>query len=190
MNILDSVKEASQIAQQQAQEKQLRAAVTTAETGLKLWTEQVGLWEKVWGKLAIGNLVESLEKQLIEWRKQVHQADQLLNQARQILANDNKDPLDTKAITNAIALYHLYTQIIVDQQGADFISQCQQELVNKQKYQSLIKQGKEKAEKLYLKQAIAIYKSAEKLYPIDAIKPGIIELQKRVYQEENYNFTA
>jgi hypothetical protein len=186
MKILDSLQEATQKAQEFAQNKQLRAAVTTAETVLQDWHEKTQIWEKLWGKIIIGNLINNLEQQLIEWRKQVEEADKLVNQAQFLLKNDTGDPLETKNIISAIALYRRYSQMIVDERTPQFIVECQQILARRQKFQSLVKEAQTQTENLFFKKAIAIYKQAKKLYPTSSIQQAINDVQAQVYQEEIY----
>ncbi|MBD2293502.1 peptidase M, neutral zinc metallopeptidase site [Anabaena sphaerica FACHB-251] len=187
MSILDSLKEASQKAAQQAQKKQLREAVTTAETALNLWAKKTSLWERLLGKLLIGNLVDTLEQQLVEWRKKVAQADKLAAQAQVILKDDPGDPLETRFLTSAIALYRLHTQIISDESISQVIEECKQVLKQRQQFQLLLTQAKSQAENLFFKNAIAIYKYAETLYPTGTIKQAISDAQTQVFQEEIYN---
>ena len=82
MKIVDGFKQASQKAENFAQRKQLREAVITAETALSDWAEKPSFWERLLAKVLIGNLVEKLEQQLVEWRKQLASADHLAIKAQ------------------------------------------------------------------------------------------------------------
>ncbi|WP_234300735.1 tetratricopeptide repeat protein [Sphaerospermopsis aphanizomenoides] len=187
MNILDTLKEESQKAEQLATNRQLRAAVITAETALNLWTEKPTFWERFLGKILISNVVEKLEQQLGEWRKQITEADKLLARAKLILSNDIGDPLVTQPISDAIALYQLYCRIIQDEQVLQIIQQWQKELQQRQQFQSLVTEGNLQVENRYFTKAIAIYQEAEKLYHTDLIKQAISDTMIFVPQEESYH---
>ncbi|MEA5576813.1 peptidase M, neutral zinc metallopeptidase site [Anabaena sp. UHCC 0451] len=187
MSILDNLREANQKAQQLAQKKQLREAIITAETALKLWAEKPNLWERLLGKFLVGSVIERLEKQLINWRKQVVQADKIVAQAQVMLRRDTGDPLEIQFLTSAIDLYRLYTQIICDEWTSQVIEECQQILSQRKEFKSLISQAKSHAENRFFKQAIIIYKKAEKLYSTQIIRQAISALQIQVFQEEIYD---
>ncbi|AFZ59527.1 peptidase M, neutral zinc metallopeptidase site [Anabaena cylindrica FACHB-243] len=186
MSIFDTIKEASQQAEQFALKKQLREAVTTAETALNMWAEAPSFWEVLLGKILIGNLVDRLQKQLVEWRNQVTEADKLAARANLILRNDTGDPFVTKGISDAIALYRLYSIIIEDEQILYSIQQCQQELQKRKQFQELVKQAQSQAENYFFKNAIAIYQEAEKLYITESIKQAFADALSQVSQEESY----
>ncbi|TAF08711.1 MAG: peptidase M, neutral zinc metallopeptidase site [Nostocales cyanobacterium] len=187
MSILDSLKEASYQAEQLAQKKQLREAIKTLETGLTLWAEKSSVWERLLGKLLVGNLVDSLEKQLIEWHKQVSEADKISTQANVILRQDTGDPFETQSLSTAIALYRLHSRIISDQSISQIIEKCEQILQTRQQYQLLVNQAKIAADNRFFKKAMAIYKAAEKIYPTDTIKKDISDVKIKIPQEEIYN---
>lgn len=189
MKILDSVKEAHQTAQRLAANKQLREAVKIAETALRLWSENTSVWEKLLGKFLISDLINSLENKLIEWRKQVEQAERILLQAESLLKNDTGDPLETTAIISAIALYRRYSQVIADERTSQFMVECQQILARRQQFQTLVKQAENQTQHLFFQQAISIYKEALKLYPTDYIKQAITDVKAQLYQEEIYHQT-
>ncbi|MGM3309138.1 peptidase M, neutral zinc metallopeptidase site [Anabaena sp. WFMT] len=187
MSIFDSVKEASQKAEKFALNKQLREAVTTAETALNMWAEEPSFWEMLVGKILIGNLVERLQKQLVEWRNQVAEADKLAARANLILRNDIGDPFVTQGISDAIALYRLYSIILEDEQVLYSIQQCQQELQKRKQFQELVKQAESQAENRFFKNAIAIYQEAEKLYTTESVKQAFTDALTQVPHEESYN---
>ncbi|WP_413172879.1 peptidase M, neutral zinc metallopeptidase site [Anabaena azotica] len=187
MNILDSLKEASQKAEKLAADKQLREAVNTAEIALNLWAEKPSFWERLLGKLLISNLVERLEQQSKEWRKQLTEADKLADRAKLILSHDTGDPLATQALSDALGIYQLYSRIIKDEQVLKTIQQCQQELQQRQQFQLLVTQGNLYIENRFFKNAITTYQEAERLYSTDAIKQAISDAITLVSQEEIYN---
>ncbi|MBD2626767.1 peptidase M, neutral zinc metallopeptidase site [Trichormus variabilis] len=186
MSILDSIKETSQQAEKLAQHKQLREAITVAQTALAVWAQKPAFWERWLGKLFIGNLVDNLEQQLEDWRKQVAQADNLANQAQLILQRDHGDPLETQALSSAIALYHLHNRILHDKQVSLAIQNSQQELEKREQFQVLVKQAQSQAENRFFINALTTYQEAEKLYSTDSIKQAISDIQIQVQQEEIY----
>ncbi|MEA5550760.1 peptidase M, neutral zinc metallopeptidase site [Anabaena cylindrica UHCC 0172] len=186
MSIFDTVKEASQKAEKLALNKQLREAVTTAETALNMWAEEPNFWEVLVGKILIGNLVERLQKQLVEWQNQVTEADKLAARANLILMNDIGDPFVTQGISDAIALYRLHSIILEDEQVLYSIQQCQQELQRRKQFQDLVKQAQSQAENYFFKNAIAIYQEAEKLYTTELVKQAFTDALTQVPLEESY----
>ncbi|TAE58080.1 MAG: peptidase M, neutral zinc metallopeptidase site [Nostocales cyanobacterium] len=186
MNI-DSLKTASHKSQQLAQQRKFREAVKIAETALNQWQEKSNLWQKLVGKFLIANLLESLQKQLGEWRSQVTQADKLINQAESILKNDTGDPLNITSLTSAIAIYHLASQVIFEPQISELIHKYQQEVSKRQKFQLLVRQAKTQADNRFFKSAISLYKEAGYIYNNEFIKQAISDIQGQVYQEENYH---
>jgi hypothetical protein len=187
MNILNSVKEASQKSEEFAQKKQIREAVNTAEIALSLWAENPRFWERLLGKILIGDLIEKLQGQLIGWRKQVVEADKLISRANLILSRDTADPYVTQGIANAIALYQLCSTILIDEQVSESIKQCQQELQKRHQFQALVRQAQLQVENRFFKNAIAIYQEAEKLYITESVKQAFTDALTQVPQEEIYN---
>ncbi|WP_016951760.1 hypothetical protein [Anabaena sp. PCC 7108] len=186
MSLLDSIKETSQKAEKLAQHKQLREAITISQTALAVWAEKPGFWERWLGKLLIGNLVNKLEQQLENWRKQVAEADNLAHQAQLILERDHGDPFETQALSSAIAIYHLHNRILHDKQVSLAIQNSQQELEKREQFQVLVKQAQSQAENRFFINALTTYQEAENLYSTDSIKQAISEVKIQVQQEEIY----
>ncbi|NET02431.1 MAG: peptidase M, neutral zinc metallopeptidase site [Sphaerospermopsis sp. SIO1G1] len=186
MNI-DSLKEASQTSQQLAQQQKFREAVENAETALNQWYTTPSLWTKIVSKFGATNLIHSLEQQVVEWRTQIEKADKLINQAELILNQDTGDPFNITSITSAIAIYHLARQVIFEPKISELITQYQQEVAQRQKFQSLVKQAQTQAKNYFLKSAISIYKEASYLYNHEHLNDTISDIQCQVYQEDNYH---
>ncbi|MEA5619817.1 peptidase M, neutral zinc metallopeptidase site [Cronbergia sp. UHCC 0137] len=186
MNILDSLKEETKKAESFAEKQQLREAVTITKKVLKVWAEKPGFWERLLGKFLVGNLVENLEAKLIIWQNQVTEADKLIAKAKVFLQQDPGNPLETQALTSAIALYQKSSKIIYDQQVLQVITQCQNELQQRQQFLELITQAESQLEHLWFKQAIAIYEIAAKLYPTEDVKTAIATARTHLPQEEIY----
>jgi hypothetical protein len=189
MNIFNNIKEASKQAENLAQKKLLREAVTTAETALNMWAEQPGFWERLLGKLLISNIVETLKQQLVQWKGKVAEVDKLANSAKTLLKQDTGNPEETQLLINAIGIYQRCSLILYDQQIMQTIQQYQQELQRRQQFQLWVNQGKSQAETRFFKQAITAYQQAEKLYPTEAVKQAIIAAQAQVPHEEIYTST-
>jgi hypothetical protein len=180
------IKEAKQKAEKLAQSKHLREAVNIAENALAVWSQKPGFWERLIYKLLLGDLLDNLTEQLLKWRSQVIAADKLAAQAKNLLKQDNGDPLEIQALTNAIALYQSYTQILHDERILAAINKCQQELRRRQQFQLLVKKAQSHAENRFFKNAIALYCEAEELYSTEALQRAINAAKSQVQQEEIY----
>ncbi|MBR8833941.1 MAG: peptidase M, neutral zinc metallopeptidase site [Stigonema ocellatum SAG 48.90 = DSM 106950] len=182
-------KEASQKAEQLAQRKHLREAVTVTEKALAFWSRKPGFWERWICQLLLGNLVNKLTQQLQEWRKQVATVDKLAANAKNLLKQDTGDPWETQALSNAITVYQRCSKIIHDARVLQAINQCQQELQKRQQFQGLAKQAQSQAENRFFKNAISTYSQAEQLYSTEAVTQAITAATAQVQQEEVYYFT-
>ena len=184
MKIVDGFKQASQKAENFAQRKQLREAVITAETALSDWAEKPSFWERLLAKVLIGNLVEKLEQQLVEWRKQLASADHLAIKAQGMIKNDTGNPGETQILAAVISLYQRYCQIIYDPKISEIVDKYQQELQQRQRFQKLVNQGNLQIESLFFQQGISIYQDALKLYPLDSVQQAITNAQTQIPQEK------
>lgn len=179
-------KEAKQKAEKLAQSKHLREAVNIAEKAIAVWSQKPGFWERLICKLLLGNLLDNFTQQLLQWHSQVIEADQFAAQARNLLKQDRANPLETQALTNAIALYESCTQILHDQRILAAINQCQQELRRRQQFQLLVKKAQSHAENRFFQNAIALYCEAEELYSTEALQQAINAAKSQVQQEKIY----
>ncbi|QFS42931.1 peptidase M, neutral zinc metallopeptidase site [Nostoc sphaeroides] len=180
-------KKASEKALQLAQKKHLREAVIIAEKALAVWSKKPGFWERLICQLLLGKLLDNLTQQLKQWRYQVAQVDKLAANAKTFLKQDTGDPLETQALTNAIAIYQRCTKIIHDDRISRVIKQCQKELQRRQQFLSLVTQAQSQAENRFYKNAIAVYREAEKLYSTESLEKAIAASLAQVQQEEIYD---
>ena len=192
MNFLDSLSKreqtiaASKQAQQLAQKKQLREAVTVAQNTINNWSGKSGFWQGLSQKLLLGNVLQQLQQQLKQWQKKVAQADKLIAQAKALLKQDTGNPLVTQNITNAILFYQRCTKILQHDQVSHAIKQCQQELKKRHSFQKLVQDAEYKAENRFYQQALDIYHQAEKLYLTEALEAAIKTCKTYVQQEKSY----
>ncbi|MCC5601290.1 peptidase M, neutral zinc metallopeptidase site [Nostoc favosum] len=180
-------KEASEKAAQLAQKKHLREAVIIAEKALAVWSRKPGFWERLIYQLLLGKLLDNLTQQLKQWRYQVAEVDKLAANAKTFLKQDTGDPLETQALASAIAIYQRCTKILHDDRISRVIKQCQKELQRRQQFLSLVTQAQSQAENLFYKNAIAVYREAEKLYSTEFLRQAIAASIAQVQQEEIYN---
>ncbi|MEH1766784.1 MAG: peptidase M, neutral zinc metallopeptidase site [Nostoc sp.] len=180
-------KEASQKAAQLAQNKHLREAVIIAEKALAVWSRKPGFWERLICQLLLGQLLDNLTQQLKQWRYQVAEVDKLAANAKTLLKQDTGDPLEAQALANAIALYQRCTKILHDDRISRLISQYQQELQRRQQFLTLVTQGQSQAENRFYKNAIAVYREAEKLYSTESLQQAIAASVAQIQQEEIYD---
>ncbi|MCC5627895.1 peptidase M, neutral zinc metallopeptidase site [Nostoc sphaeroides CHAB 2801] len=180
-------KKASEKALQLAQKKHLREAVIIAEKALAVWSKKPGFWERLICQLLLGKLLDNLTQQLKQWRYQVAQVDKLAANAKTFLKQDTGDPLETQALTNAIAIYQRCTKIIHDDRISRVIKQCQKELQRRQQFLSLVTKAQSQAENRFYKNAIAVYREAEKLYSTESLRQAIAASVAQVQQEEIYD---
>ncbi|MDZ8051651.1 MAG: peptidase M, neutral zinc metallopeptidase site [Aulosira sp. ZfuVER01] len=179
-------KEAQQKAEKLAQTKHLREAVNIAEKALAVWYKKPGFWERLIRQLLLGNLLGNFTQQLHQWRRQVLEADKLAVKAKNLLKQDNGDPLETQAIVNAIALYQSCTQILHDERISRAINKCQRELQRRQQFQILVKKAQSHAENRFFQNAIAVYREAEELYSTEALQQAINAAKSQVETEKIY----
>lgn len=179
-------KKASEKAAQLAQNKQLREAVIIAEKALALWSRKPSFWERLIRQLLLGKLLDNLIQQQKQWRYQVAEVDKLAANAKTFLKQDTGDPLETQALASAIAIYQRCTKIIHDDRLSRVIKQCQKELQRRQQFLNLVTKAQSQAENRFYKNAIAVYREAEKLYSTESLRQAIAASVAQVQQEEIY----
>ncbi len=182
-------KEASKKASQLTKTNHLREAVTLAEKSLAFWSKKVAFWERWIIRLLLGNLLNQLNQQLQEWRKQVAIADKLAADAKKLLKQDNGDPWETQVFANAITFYKRCSQILYDERVLQAINQCQQELQKRQQFQGLVQQAQSQAENQFFKNAISTYSQAQQLYSTEAVTQAITEATEQVQHEDVFDST-
>lgn len=180
-------KEASQKAARLAESKHLREAVMIAEKALATWSRKPGFWERWICQLLLGKLLENFTQQLKQWRSQVAEADKLAANAKTFLKQDTGDPLETQPLLNAIAFYQRCTKILHDDRILRSINQCQQELQQRQQFLALVTEAQSQAENRFYKNAIAVYREAQKLYSTEPLQQAIAVSAAQVQQEEIYD---
>lgn len=179
-------KAAAQKAEKLAHDKHLKEAVCVVEKTLDTWCSRPGFWERLIRQLLLGNLLKKLKLQLGEWHSQISEADNLFFEAKTLLQSDSGNPLETQALSQAIALYKRYAQIIHDEKVSWEINQCQKELQQRQQFQKLITEAEAEAQQKFIKRAIALYHQAEQLYPTEAVMRAIATCSAQFRHEETY----
>ncbi|BAY27692.1 hypothetical protein NIES2100_75170 [Calothrix sp. NIES-2100] len=182
-------KQAQQKAEILAKNKHLREAVNIAEKSFAVWSKKPGFGERLLCRLFMGNLLDKLTQQLEQWRKQIQEADKLAVKAKNLLKQDHGDPLETEVMVNAIALYQSCLQILDDQQILRAINQCEQEIQQRQHFQTLVKKAQSHAENRYFQHAVAVYRQAEKLYSTEALQQAKKAAKSQVAEEKIYDST-
>lgn len=180
-------KEASQKAAQLAQNKHLREAVMIAEKALAVWSRKPGFWERLICQLLLGKVLDNFTQQLKQWRYQVAEVDKLAANAKTLLKQDTGNPLETQVLANAIAIYQRCTKVLHDDRISRVIKQHQQELQRRQQFLTLVTQAESQAENRFYKNAIAVYREAEKLYPTQSLRQAIAVSLAQVQQEDIYD---
>ncbi|MEH2194633.1 MAG: peptidase M, neutral zinc metallopeptidase site [Nostoc sp.] len=180
-------KEASQKAAQLAQNKHLREAVMIAEKALAVWSRKPGFWERLICHLLLGKLLDNFIQQLKQWRYQVAEVDKLAANAKTLLKQDTGDPLETQILANAIAIYQRCTKVLHDDRISRVIKQYQEELQRRQQFLTLVTQAQSQAENRFYKNAIAVYREAQKLYSTESLEKAIAVSLAQVQQEDIYD---
>lgn len=180
-------KQASQKAQQLAQNLHLREAIAFAEKALAKWSKKPSFWERLICQLLMGKLLETVTHQLKQWHKQVAEADKLAASAKNLLQQDTGEPGETQALAGAIAFYQRFNKILYDQGVVEATNQCQQELQRRKQFQELVTQAQSQAENRFFKNAIATYRQAEQLYFTEALQQAIATAQTQVPQEDIFD---
>ncbi|MEH2289427.1 peptidase M, neutral zinc metallopeptidase site [Nostoc sp.] len=180
-------KEASEKAAKLAQNKHLREAVIIAEKALAAWSRKPGFWERLICQLLLGKLLDNLTQQLKQWRYQVAEVDKLATNAKTLLKQDTGDPLEMQILANAIAIYQRCTKILHDDRISRVIKQYQEELQRRQQFLNLVTQAQSHAENRFYKNAIAVYREAQKPYSTESLEKAITVNIAQVQQEEIYD---
>lgn len=175
-----------QKAERLAQQKHLREAAMMAEKTLAIWSSHPGFWKRLICRWLLGNLLDQLKQQLEQWRKRLVEVDKLAEEAKALLKKDTRDPLESQALSQALALYERCSRTVHDEKVLQEINQCQRELQRRQQFQELVTQAEAQAEKQFFKAAIAAYRKAEQLYPTDAVKAAIATYVAQIKQEKTY----
>lgn len=179
-------KATAQKAEKLAYDKRLREAARIVEQTLDAWSSRPGFWERLIRRFLLGNLLKQLKQQLGQWHSQISEADKLAAKAKALLKNDTGDPLESQALSKAIALYKSCAGIVHDEKVLREINHCQQELQRRQQFQKLVTEAEAQAEQRFFKLALPRLREAEKLYPTDAVKAAIATCVAQVTHEETY----
>ncbi|MEH2245018.1 hypothetical protein [Nostoc sp.] len=164
-------------------------AVIIAEKALAVWSKKPGFWERLIYQLLLGKLLDNLTQQLKQWRYQVAEVDKLAANAKTLLKQDTGDPLETQVLLSALAIYQRCTKILHDDRISRVIKQYQQELQRRQQFLNLVTQAQSQAENRFYKNAIAVYREAEKLYSTESLQQAIAASVAQIQQEEIYYAT-
>jgi tetratricopeptide (TPR) repeat protein len=192
VGIVDAWKQAPQTktaknkAEQLAQNKYLREAVTTAEKALAAWSQKPGFWERLIQQLFLGNILDQLKEQLKQWRRQVAEVDKLAANAKALIKQDTGNPLETQVLEKAIAFYERISKIICDERISQTLNQCKYELERREQFQKLVRDGEFQSENRFYQKAIAAYRQAEQLYRTEALIGAIVSCEADVKQEKIY----
>lgn len=175
-----------QKAERLAQDKYLREAARIVEKTLAAWSCHPGFWERLIRRWFLGNLLNQLKAQLEQWGRQIAEVDKMAANAKALQNRCNGEPLETQALSQALALYKRCVQIVNDEKVLRAINQCQRELQRRQQFQRLVTEAQAQAEQRFFKAAIIAYRKAEQLYRTDAVKRAIATCVAQVKQEETY----
>ncbi|MEH1857954.1 MAG: hypothetical protein V7L21_08135 [Nostoc sp.] len=158
-----------------------------AEKALAVWSRKPGFWERLICQLLLGRLLDNLTQQLKQWRYQVAEVDKLAANAKTLLKQDTGDPLETQALASAITIYQRCTKILHDDRISRVIKQYQEELQRRQQFLNLVTQAQSQAANRFYKNAITVYREAEKLYSTESLQQAIAVSVAQVQQEEIYD---
>jgi hypothetical protein len=177
---------AAEKAEKFAKDKQIREAVRITKRTLATWSIHPGFWERLFRSWLLGNLLDQLQMQLEWWYKQIIEADELVARAKALLEKDTGNPLETQALSEAIALYQRSLQIVHDKPISQVIQQYQKELGRRKQFQLLAEEAQAQEQQHFFKHALTIYREAEQLYATDELKQAIARCHSQIHREEAY----
>ena len=179
-------KAAAQKAEQLTRDRHLREAAQIVEKTLRAWSSYPNFWERLLRFLFLHNLLNQLNQHLQQLYQEITDAEKLTERAREWLKQDTGSPLETEALSEAIALYQHSLQIVCDRQISQIIPQYQKELGRRQQFQLLAKDAQAQEQQHFFKNALTIYRDAEILYATDEVKQAIARCSSQIHREEAY----
>lgn len=185
----DFAKEELQKAEQLAQMKRFREAVQITDDILSSWSGDPSFGEQIARQVALGDFLKQVQERSQQWRTPINEANQLAARATAILKQDNGNPLETQALSEALALFLQSVSLVADKASIQAAHQCQQEISQRHKFQSLVTLAREKAQKLFFKQALQTYNEAKQLYSTQILQGELATCSAHIHQEEAYEAT-
>ena len=180
------VKHEFQKATQQAQMKCFREAVKIAEEILAPWCGKISFSQQWVKQVTFGDFLEQVKVQLCEWRQVINEADTLVHRANSLLKTDAANPLETQVLIEALALFKKGDRLMYDRHFIQSISECELEILKRQKFQALVGIAEEYVKKLFFQDAIKKYLEAQELYQTITVQKALEFLADQVKQEEAY----
>lgn len=172
-----------------AQLKRFREAAKIAEEIQNSWSGDVSFSKHLVQQVALGEMLEQVSGKLEQWHQKINEADTLASRAKVLIKTDTGNPLETKPLSEALALFRKSNSLIYDKDFQQSVDKCQQEILKRRKFQTLVAIAEEQAKKLFFKEAVKSYILAKELYQSTNIETALESCQARVCQEDAYEDT-
>ncbi len=169
-----------------AEKRQLPSAIVTAEKILKSWYPSQSIIELIVYQIYARELLTQVETQWQRWEKQLKSAADLTEQANSILAKQTGIIPNRTELNAALRIYQYSYAKNEDIRVKQAIDRCQNLLYWEEQYQSLMSQANTLASQHNLKQAIATYQEAGKLFLTAEVKAVIAQLSARLHEEQTF----
>lgn len=167
-----------------AEKRKLPSAILAAEKILKSWYPSHSVIEAITYQIYAGELLTQVETHWQRWENQLKSAADLTEQANAILANQTGIIPQRTALNAAVRIYQDSYAKNEDIRVKQAIDRCQNLLYWEEQYQSLMSQAKTLANLQNLKQALATYQKAGKLFLTAEVEAAITKLSARLQEEE------
>ena len=175
-----------QKAELKAQMKHFREAAKIAEEILTSWSGDVSFTKHLVQHVTLRDFLEQVRVKLGEWSQIITEADNLANRAKSLLATDTANPLDIQALSAALTLLKKSNKLIYDEAFIQSVSKCEQEILKRQKFQTLVAIAEEQVKNFLFKQAVQSYLEAGQLYQTNIIQTALKFCSSKVQHEETY----
>lgn len=179
-------KQEFQKAQLKAQMKHFREAAKIGEEILASWSGDVSFTKHLVQNVTLRDFLEQVRGKLGEWSQIITEADNLANRAKSLLATDTANPLDIQVLSAALTLLKKSNKLIYDETFIQSVSKCEQEILKRQKFQTLVAIAEEQVKQFLFKQAVKSYLEAKQLYQTNTIEIALKFCSSKVQHEETY----
>ena len=179
-------KKEAQKAEHLAQKKQLPQAVETNREILSRWAPNPSFFERLFRKLAMGNLLEQLKGQLKRWQNQIDKANELAARARNLEGQDQGNPHEIKILSEALRLYQDCNHLIYEPRFIDAATRLEYQLHLRKSFQVLLKQGQQEVKQGFYKQALSTFEEAKNLFLTKEVEEQIEICQSQSQKQDKY----
>jgi hypothetical protein len=173
-------------AKKAAADKKLHEAIEHSDLLFKLWSSNPSFWEKLFrGWFLTIDLLEA-EKSLKKWKKNLHQANQLINEGKKALKIVSKNPKETQSLISGIEYLEQAQILLFDTALCQEINSAKVELEKRQTWVQLVEEAHHLEQTKYFKKALSRYRQSQDLYLTKTVQSKILRCQKYADVEQEY----